>query len=129
MRNQVHEFNVNFSVIKLESSCATSFYKMCSKIYNNKYRKKYADFLWISTCLLSATAWIPPPVSRVQYLSCIVRMYQRFVLQSNSSWNVSWSDTSSWFAVTSIPGSDKAQVHRHYLISRTFLSNVNNKKF
>lgn len=52
---------------------------------------------------MSPQAWIPPPVSRVQYRSCMVLMYQRFVDQSNSSWNVSWSEISSWLAVTSTP--------------------------
>lgn len=41
------------------------------------------------TYLLSPLAWMPPPVSRVQYRSCMVRMYQRRVAQSNSNWKVS----------------------------------------
>lgn len=56
-----------------------------------------------TTHLLSPEAWIPPPVSRVQYLSCMVLKYHLLVLASNSSWNVSWSEISSWFAVTSTP--------------------------
>ena len=48
-------------------------------------------------------AWIPPAPPRVKNLSCIVLMYHRLDLSSNSNWNVSWSDISSWLAVTSTP--------------------------
>lgn len=50
-----------------------------------------------------ALAWMPPPASSVQYLSCMVRTYHRLVAPSYSSWNFSWSEISSWLAVTSTP--------------------------
>ncbi len=55
------------------------------------------------THLFVSLACMPPPACRVKYLSCMVRMYHRSVEGSNSSWKVSWSEISSWFAVTSTP--------------------------
>ena len=53
--------------------------------------------------LLTSLACTPPPGCKVKYLSCIVLIYHRFDMSSNSSWKVSWSDISSWLAVTSTP--------------------------
>ena len=42
----------------------------------------------------------------------MVRMYQRLVLESNSNWKVSWSDISSWLAVTSTPATGNLEWER-----------------
>ena len=57
----------------------------------------------MSLYLMTSPAWTPPPGCWVKYLSCIVLIYHRFDMSSYSSWKVSWSDISSWFAVTSTP--------------------------
>ena len=63
----------------------------------------------------TSLAWIPPAPPRVKNLSCIVLIYHRLDLSSNSNWNVSWSDISSWLAVTSTPEKlmKKKVVHHH----------------